>query len=432
MRFFLLALSLVPLSLVAWSAQASESPPEEKILSELHENFLLSEELLSKFDAAVDRGKTILDLIQANPREENLYAKLLVLRASHDQLESDLNQRLEFLLANEGLKNSSVLESRFTGLILTLKAKHKKSAESLEISSNFALGAVLNSGQGGSDLAALRAWRKKFRARGSRADLERSVSAMRAEVEAAASSLQSVLFQGLELEPSGANSDLKVFPSVGSAGNVTGSNFPKGVWSLTFDDGPGRTTDKVIENLKSHDLRASFFVLSMQLEKSSFYRSLALKELQEGHDVFSHSYHHLQINRLADPDQKHEIEDAIQYFTSVIGHRPGFFRLPYGAGVSAKKVRAELVRSCVVHVFWNVDTLDWHDRDPDSIYQRSVKQMKTLGRGIILFHDIHPQSVSASEQVMSYLKSNDLQVKPVSSVVDQLNDGQKWTCQPSW
>jgi peptidoglycan/xylan/chitin deacetylase (PgdA/CDA1 family) len=115
-----------------------------------------------------------------------------------------------------------------------------------------------------------------------------------------------------------------------------------------------------------------------------------------------------------------------------MGFRPELFRLPYGAGVSLSSVRGNLVKSCLVHVFWNVDTLDWQDRDPDSIYNRTVTQMKTLGRGVILFHDIHRQSVIASEQVMAYLNTEGLRTITLSDYVREQNTGLKWGCKPSW
>jgi peptidoglycan/xylan/chitin deacetylase (PgdA/CDA1 family) len=255
---------------------------------------------------------------------------------------------------------------------------------------------------------------------------------MRSQVEDMALEIQETWQQGLVQEPARLNPDLRIFPSVGQTGNITGGGFPTGSWSLTFDDGPGSFTPTVLGNLKTHGLRASFFVLTSQLEKSSEFASYARQAVQDGHDVFSHSYQHLKIPKLSEAGQRHEIEDALLVFESILGFRPDLFRLPYGAGVNNSVVRGNLLKSCQVHVFWNVDTLDWQDRDPASIVNRAVSQMKTLGRGVILFHDIHLQSVIASERLMSYLNSENLQTIPLSEFVTRQNGGLKWGCKPAW
>jgi peptidoglycan/xylan/chitin deacetylase (PgdA/CDA1 family) len=72
----------------------------------------------------------------------------------------------------------------------------------------------------------------------------------------------------------------------------------------------------------------------------------------------------------------------------------------------------------MIHTSWNVDTLDWQDRNANSIFERTKKQVDILGRGIILFHDIHPQSVQAVKLLIPYMKKvKDTQIKPLKSII---------------
>lgn len=221
-------------------------------------------------------------------------------------------------------------------------------------------------------------------------------------------------------------------------GNIYGNTFPKGTWALTFDDGPlSPQTGAVLKNLKKHDVKATFFVLSQQIIKSDckgissrimksrpkrVYPELALQEQAEGHSVASHSYYHSQSSKATADELRCEVVTAGDKFKEVLGVRPEYFRLPYGEGVSVRKVRNWIADAGMVHVHWTVDTLDWNDKDPDSIYRRTVSQMKS-GRGIILFHDVHAQSVIASEKVMAYLKdpANKLRAVTIPEIVDELN-----------
>ena len=127
---------------------------------------------------------------------------------------------------------------------------------------------------------------------------------------------------------------------------------------------------------------------------------------------------------LSHDDRQHEIIDASNEFGTLLNEKAEFFRLPYGAGVSVPEIREMIASQNMIHVFWNVDTLDWQDKNPKTIYTRALKQMNALGRGVILFHDIHPQSVIASEMVMGYLKdpANNIRTVTLPEIIKEMND----------
>ncbi len=227
-------------------------------------------------------------------------------------------------------------------------------------------------------------------------------------------------------------------PSRNGPGNIFGTNFPMGVWALTFDDGPiSPRTSEVLKNLSHHKMQATFFVLSQQISREdckgisprimkdrpqTVYPALARLELSDKHAVESHSYYHSQSSKATSEELKCEIVVAADKLGEVVGPRPEFFRLPYGEGVSVRRVRKVIADAGMVHVYWSVDTLDWNDKDPDSIFRRTITQMKS-GKGIILFHDVHAQSVIASEKVMAYLKdpANRLRAVTIPDIVRELN-----------
>ncbi len=211
-------------------------------------------------------------------------------------------------------------------------------------------------------------------------------------------------------------------PGVGANGNITGNSFPKGAWALTFDDGPAGTTPRVLDNLKKHDIKATFFMLSQNI-KSKIFSDTAKRIQSQGQALASHSISHPMIPKLSAEGRVREIVGAAKMFEDFFGEKPKFFRLPYGAGVNNAGVRKIIADAGMIHVYWNVDTLDWQDKNPESIFQRAVKQMERLGRGVILFHDIHPQSVIASEKVMTWLQDpkRNLRLVTLPEIVDEMN-----------
>jgi peptidoglycan/xylan/chitin deacetylase (PgdA/CDA1 family) len=212
-------------------------------------------------------------------------------------------------------------------------------------------------------------------------------------------------------------------PSVGAKGNITGNGFPLGTWSLTYDDGPRPVTSiELLEDLKGEGVKATWFML-MQEVLTNKTAAVRIADPAAGMDIASHSWSHPQMTRIGQSAREHEINEAVTRLGTELGRTIKLFRLPYGAGVSVAGIRQRIADAGLIHVFWNVDTLDWQDKNPDSIVKRALNQMAALRRdaGVILFHDIHPQSVKASRLLIAKLKASGKKLCTVQSVVDQLN-----------
>lgn len=218
-----------------------------------------------------------------------------------------------------------------------------------------------------------------------------------------------------------------IYPASNGSGNLTGNTYPKGVWSLTFDDGPRSVrTSTVVDNLYKRNIKATFFMLT---EEAKRYASEARNVVSSGMYVGLHSYNHPDLNKATKATLDFQITDAKNQLENLLNIKTRVFRLPYGSGTRNKTVRDLITKNNFVHIFWNIDTLDWKDKDPKSILARTQKQMLLTPNqsGIILFHDIHPQSVIASEYVMDDLIERELKICPVEEVIDHIN-GQDIDC----
>lgn len=217
-------------------------------------------------------------------------------------------------------------------------------------------------------------------------------------------------------------------PSVEKQGNLIGSEFPEKVWSLTFDDGPNTTsTKKILENLKRHEIKATFF----QLTKNAVTNSSVSKEIKEaGMEIASHSYDHKQLTKVNDKELTKQIGEAVDGLSKLHQVDIEFYRLPYGAGVSSPHIRKKIAEKNLIHVFWSVDTLDWKSGSTaQEVIDRTLKQMNLSKKdsGIILFHDIHERTVKASEEIMKHLKKDERNVCSLKDIVKEMNSGER-TC----
>lgn len=212
-------------------------------------------------------------------------------------------------------------------------------------------------------------------------------------------------------------------PSVGGSGNIVGTEFPAKVWSLTFDDGPGgASTRAIVDNLRSHNIKATFFQLTQAANAN---RTNALYVRDAGMEIASHSFNHPQVTRTEGTARERQIGQAARELGQLHGRTIRFYRLPYGAGVHNPDIRQRIATAGMIHVFWNVDTLDWQAQPAENIVARTIRQMAASPNdaGVILFHDIHQRTVSASEQIMRHLKQGNRRTCTLGEIVDAVNAG---------
>ncbi len=182
------------------------------------------------------------------------------------------------------------------------------------------------------------------------------------------------------------------------AQNIAKNEFSENdkVIALTFDDGPGAHTEKLLNILKENNVKATFFVLGSQIDR---YPELLPRMIEEGHEIGGHSWTHRSFKKLSDEELTKEIMQTRAKIASLTGVDPLSVRPPYGAYNNNVKAVA---KSLGVHlVNWNVDPLDWKTRSAQKTYN-SILKNATHG-SIVLSHDIHASTVEAMESLIPKL-----------------------------
>ena len=219
----------------------------------------------------------------------------------------------------------------------------------------------------------------------------------------------------------------KLFPSAGGNGHISGNLVPKNTWTLTFDDGPhAKHTDGMYRVLNDNKVPATFFWLSKNMNAyPNIVTQARNNEKTNGNKFYvaSHSMSHANLPTLNAQKLEVEISDAATLFHKIVGERPTLFRCPYGAcGPMGSAIREVIAKNNMLHVHWNVDTLDWQDKNPQSIFERSKKQIELRGKGIVLFHDVHPQSVEALKILIPYMKSKKYRIISLPQMVTEIRE----------
>lgn len=166
--------------------------------------------------------------------------------------------------------------------------------------------------------------------------------------------------------------------------------------ALSFDDGPNKSlTPKLLEILKKYNIKATFCVLWKNV---SYFPNILKQEYEEWHEICSHSWSHPKLTKLKYKDLLEQINKTDNEIKKIIWIKPKLFRPPYWA--FNKVVKKAIWRTIVLR---NVDTIDRKNRDIEKNIKTVEKDLKDWS--IILFHDIHKESVDTIEPLILKLKS---------------------------
>lgn len=236
------------------------------------------------------------------------------------------------------------------------------------------------------------------------------------------------------------------------------SLYKTGTFTLTFDDGPHPVrTPRLLDVLKKHQTRATFFVLTSQINEATF--PIIKRMLDEGHIVASHGLNH---DRAADLTKdlwkarvKQSFLDLAKWYKKA-GYvfDKHYYRFPYGDygtredyhHINAlKEVSRELMGDNCIHMaFWDVDTADWvpgmtadevagniiaHNQGGTYVgfkkvgttfVKHPVELKNPPAGGVVLQHDVHEVNIQATDLFLQHARDRGLRIVRLDEVEEFL------------
>jgi peptidoglycan/xylan/chitin deacetylase (PgdA/CDA1 family) len=179
---------------------------------------------------------------------------------------------------------------------------------------------------------------------------------------------------------------------------------------LTFDDGPGPDTIRLLDTLKKYDVKATFFVTCGRAQ----YRDAIKRAYDEGHTIGLHTCSH-DYGRIYASDEAYfnDLNEVSNLVRDITGKESKMIRFPggssntvskqYSAGIMSRLV-AEVGNRGYVYFDWNVSSGDAGNiYDANSVYNNITRSLKG-DYSIVLQHDIKSFSVDAVESVIKFGK----------------------------
>lgn len=182
---------------------------------------------------------------------------------------------------------------------------------------------------------------------------------------------------------------------------------------LTFDDGPGRHTSRLLDVLAKYNVKATFFVIH------TGYMDILPRMAQEGHTIAMHAYNHdygtVYASDNAYLNDLKKIQDEIFAYT---GQTSTIVRFPGGSSNTVSRwtcygimtrMTQKLDELGYRYYDWNVDSYD--AGGANSSYEVYCNVVNTISRSsrssfVVLQHDIWGFSVDAVEDIIQWGLAN--------------------------
>lgn len=181
--------------------------------------------------------------------------------------------------------------------------------------------------------------------------------------------------------------------------------------ALTFDDGPvpGKT-DLVLDILKKHQVKATFFFIGNRVDQ---HPELAKRAVEEGHLLGNHSHNHTFMFDLYNERQmSDELDICNEAIEDIVGKKPKLFRPPYG--VTNPTMQRVLKRNGMVSVGWSLRSFDTSTKNKLKLWQRLEKSKPG---DIVLLHEHGIHTTEVLDDYLNFLNRKNIPVKRLDEII---------------
>ena len=189
--------------------------------------------------------------------------------------------------------------------------------------------------------------------------------------------------------------------------------------AITFDDGPHPVfTPLILDTLAKYHAKGTFFVTG---KKAKEYPDILRREVNEGHEVGNHTYHHFN-NHISDETLTSELKQTDRVIQGIIGYKPTLYR-PVGGNYDEGIVTTAVKNGKMVILWsWHQDPRDWNNPPAGKITRHVTSAVKP--GDIIVLHDWHNnetaktcQTVLELDSILSFLTKNGYKCVTVSEML---------------
>ena len=201
---------------------------------------------------------------------------------------------------------------------------------------------------------------------------------------------------------------------------------------LTFDDGPGSQTGKILDILKKNHVKATFFVTGKEDASS---KKIYQRIVKEGHTLAMHSYSHIQDVIY---DSKEAFEKDLKQINRCLYEATGvhtkFYRFLGGSSTQNTSLPIQnfidvLKKNHYLYLDWNVISPDINNANAtkEQVVTGVMQGVDAYDTAVVLMYDVadKPMTVKALPSIIKQIKAKNYELLPVdeSMILIQHNNG---------
>ena len=177
---------------------------------------------------------------------------------------------------------------------------------------------------------------------------------------------------------------------------------------LTFDDGPGSQTGKILDILKKNHVKATFFVTGKEDASS---KKIYQRIVKEGHTLAMHSYSHIQDVIY---DSKEAFEKDLKQINRCLYEATGvhtkFYRFPGGSSTQNTSLSIQnfidvLKKNHYLYLDWNVISPDINNANAtkEQVVTGVMQGVDAYDTAVVLMYDVadKPMTVKALPSIIN-------------------------------
>jgi len=187
--------------------------------------------------------------------------------------------------------------------------------------------------------------------------------------------------------------------------------------ALTFDDGPGPYTDRLLKILADNDAKATFFLIGNKVAANP---DGAKRIAEAGMEIGSHTWEHPNMTTIPVDDIPAQFSRASDAIEQATGTRPKLVRT--AGGLVDDNVLAEARKQGLADINWDVIPFDWAN-DANTAATRYMLMTQIKPNSVVLFHDVYSSTVDLVYQFIPVLKANGYHLVTVSHMLGEREPG---------
>lgn len=174
---------------------------------------------------------------------------------------------------------------------------------------------------------------------------------------------------------------------------------------LTFDDGPSKYSNDMMDLLDKHNIKATYFMLGDNMRQ---YPDAVKRMMKDGHYPGLHSMTHDYAKLYKSGGSTNfinEFKEAQGIVEELTGFKPTLIRAPYGSAPQiGESFRKDIADAGFKMWDWTLDSWDWkYIGQPNRVLEQ-VKAGLTEDVEVILLHD-RQQTLDALPAIIDYIQS---------------------------